>query len=149
MLQFHVCLLTNILFPLLAVGLGATSSINGSRFARPRALTDYISWVEEGASVPETDSPKLDHDMLTDIIMTRLRTSEGLDLDWIREHVPNGANVVEKILKGSQLGLDMNLADHTRSKSSSSSEGTLRLVDPDGFLFSNSIISSIFVELES
>ena len=29
-----------------AVGLGATSNINGVRFARPRALSDYILWTE-------------------------------------------------------------------------------------------------------
>lgn len=87
-----------------------------------------------------------DLDLLTDIVMTRLRTSDGLDLDWFRDNVPDGEAVVEKIMKGARLGLDLGLAEHNQSELETSM-GTLRLVDPDGFLFSNSIISSIFVEL--
>jgi len=30
-----------------AVGLGATSNVDGMRYARPRAMSDYISWTEE------------------------------------------------------------------------------------------------------
>ena len=87
-------------------------------------------------------------DWLTDIIMTRLRTSDGLDLDWIQDNVPgNGQVVVDKILTGASLGLDLGLASRDVSPEKKNSLGTLRLVDPDGFLFSNSIISSIFVEL--
>jgi len=133
-----------------AVGLGATSSVGGKRFARPRALTDYVAWVDKEASaafLPGNDSSHadIDLDLLTDIIMTRLRTSEGLDLDWIRDNVRDGEKVVEKVLQGAQLGLDLGLSKHTVSENGGM--GTLRLVDPDGFLFSNSIISSIFVEL--
>ena len=138
---------------LLAVGLGATSSIDRKRYARPRALTDYISWVDgkgpyEAFSPEPHGSSSYDYDFLTDIIMTRLRTSEGLDLDWIKENVPGGEVVVEKVVAGAKLGLDLGLATHTcRRQSKPSNLGTLRLVEPDGFLFSNSIISSIFVEL--
>ena len=136
----------------LAVGLGATSSVKGMRFARPRALSDYVSWVDTEASalrpafVPQYgSSDDIDFDLLTDIIMTRLRTSDGLDLDWIMENVTDGQEVVEKIMKGALLGLDLGLAENVELESGGL--GSLRLVDPVGFLFSNSIISSIFVEL--
>jgi oxygen-independent coproporphyrinogen-3 oxidase len=113
-------------------------------------LTDYVAWVKNGgtrdahrardeAACPNT------LDWLTDVIMTRLRTSDGLDLDWIKDNAPNGDVVVEQILTGASLGLELGLAArHIHKKKSL---GTLRLADPDGFLFSNSIISSIFVEL--
>jgi oxygen-independent coproporphyrinogen-3 oxidase len=133
-----------------AFGLGATSFVHGNRYARPKALTDYVAWVKNGgtrdahrardeAACPNT------LDWLTDVIMTRLRTSDGLDLDWIKDNAPNGDVVVEQILTGASLGLELGLAArHIHKKKSL---GTLRLADPDGFLFSNSIISSIFVEL--
>lgn len=124
--------------------------MNGNRYARPRALTDYISWVENkstaDAFLPASPSQDYDLDVLTDIIMTRLRTSDGLDLDWIKDNVPDGEKVVKKVMKGAKLGLDLKLAEHIQS-GRETSMGTLRLVDPDGYLFSNSIISNIFVEL--
>ena len=140
-----------------AVGLGATSSIAGKRYARPRTMIDYIRWIDEQviaprpAFLPNDDEVEcsIDLDSLTDIIMTRLRTSDGLDLDWIRDNVPGGQDVVEMIMKGAGMALDLGLAEHVRSESDGGILGSLRLVDPSGFLFSNSIISSIFVELGS
>lgn len=139
-----------------AVGLGATSSVGGKRFARPRTMIDYRKWVDEEATAPrpvflpdeQAAASYTDLDSLTDIVMTRLRTSDGLDLDWIRDHVPDGQDVVAMIMKGASLGLDLGLAEHVRSNSDGTL-GSLRLVDPGGFLFSNSIISSIFLELGS
>lgn len=133
----------------LAFGLGATSFVHGNRYARPRALTDYVAWVKNGgtrdAHRARDEACPNTLDWLTDVIMTRLRTSDGLDLDWIKDNVPNGDVVVEQILTGASLGLELGLAArHIHKKKSL---GTLRLADPDGFLFSNSIISSIFVEL--
>jgi oxygen-independent coproporphyrinogen-3 oxidase len=119
-------------------------------------MIDYRKWVDEEATAPrpaflpdEQAAPSYtDLDSLTDIVMTRLRTSDGLDLDWIRDHVPDGQDAVEMIMKGASLGLELGLAEHVRSDSDGIL-GSLRLVDPGGFLFSNSIISSIFVELGS
>lgn len=150
-----------------AVGLGATSNIDGVRFARPRALSDYVSWTKgllsnDRLSVevkppwlrerPEDDDDDDDstreHDRLLDVVMTRLRTSEGLDLDWVAEHCPRGggSSCVDAILRGFALALELELgvrcpvAPHGK-------HGCIRLTDPRGFLFSNNIISNIFVEL--
>lgn len=112
-----------------------------------------MAWVTKGGmtdALMQANDEGLFHDigfdLLTDIIMTRLRTSDGLDLDWIKDNLPDGAPIVKKIMDGASLGLDLGLAEHIESESERSL-GTLKLVDPDGFLFSNSIISSIFVEL--
>ena len=109
---------------------------------------------DDGIDVHDHD----DDDYLTDIIMTRLRTSDGLDLNWIRQNIPNGASKVKAILRGAELGIDLGLAEHslpqsvgaadTDANSNRSDSDILRLVDPDGFVFSNTIISSIFLELE-
>lgn len=62
---------------------------------------------------------------------------DGLDLDWLRN--THGENAVQAVLNGAQLALDLGLAN--------TDNGILSLNDPQGFLFSNSILFSIFVEL--
>ena len=155
-----------------SVGLGGTSCVGGRRFARPREMADYLEWVAkqkavvDGGGVPDwmpgggegegededegeagggRVTPPLPHDdpdLLTDVIMTRLRTAEGLDLAWLRDSVTDGHAKVGAVLRGADLALGMGLAEHDAGTDH------LRLVDPDGFLFSNSIISQIFVELD-
>lgn len=116
-------------------------------------MADYVQWVDNQvatsrpAFLQDADANhEIDFDMLADIVMTRMRTSDGLDLDWIEKNAPNGQEAVKLILKGAQLGLELNFVELVRSKESSS-QGLLRAIDPNGFLFSNSIISSIFAEL--
>jgi len=140
-----------------AIGLGATSSVRGKIFARPRQMNEYLTWVshtkkcfEENARhewVPpwlssNKNSADNDSDIL-DIIMTRLRTREGLDLEWVIKQ-DDGPKTKKAILRGSRLGFDMGLLKRFQDEDG---RDTLRLVDPQGFLFSNSIISSIFSEL--
>mmetsp|Transcript_28658 Transcript_28658/g.59658 ORF Transcript_28658/g.59658 Transcript_28658/m.59658 type:complete len:595 (-) Transcript_28658:318-2102(-) len=137
-----------------AIGLGATSKIDGVRFARPRALVDYVKWSavlkeESSKSGSYWTPPWLlvgeedEEDELLDIVMTRLRTSDGLDLDWIAKNDLYGRSVVEDILRGFQLALDLDLGIRIPG----SEFGYIKLKDPDGMLFSNNIISNIFVEL--
>ena len=145
-----------------AIGLGATSNLKSVRFGRPRALSNYISW----ASTLKSENTKqissnLSHtppwlllnedrskvDELLDIIMTRLRTSDGLDLDWIIGSKKYNEFHVEAILRGFELALELDLG--MIIKRSKSKYGVIRLSDPNGFLFSNNIISNIFVELDS
>jgi coproporphyrinogen III oxidase-like Fe-S oxidoreductase len=123
-----------------ALGLGATSFVNGNIVARPRTMSDYVMWVEKfPEQEPEVakDSPYR-ADALLDITLKRLRTSEGLDLDWVEQRY--GEKCVQAILEGAQLGLELKFAQLDRN--------ILRLADPEGFLYSNSIISSIIAELE-
>ena len=142
-----------------AIGLGSTSSVDGNRFARPRAMADYIDWVstqrenmKTGGGIPtwlkanDDDEEDDDEEFLTDVIMTKLRTKEGLDLNWIRHAAIGGEAKADAVLRGAELALDMNLAE--REQNDDGSFDYLRLQDPDGFLFSNNIISQIFVELD-
>jgi oxygen-independent coproporphyrinogen-3 oxidase len=158
-----------------AVGLGATSNIDGVRYARPRAMSDYISWIKAiklgltttagggNADMMGTPPPWLDGgvsintetqygeetnsaDLLLDIVMTRLRTSEGLDLDWVAEHGDYGKTHIEAILRGFELALGLELG-HKDAGTVDGMYGSIRLNDPKGFLFSNHVISNIFMEL--
>lgn len=115
-------------------------------------MSNYIDWVhdQESEATPEWLAPSdelsgnKELERISDVIMTRLRTSGGLDLDYIRESFQNGIDKVERILEGASLALELGMAERIKVGNNS---GMLRLVDPDGFLFSNTIISSIFVEL--
>lgn len=138
-----------------AIGLGATSNVNGTRYSRPRALSDYISWtkaLEEDddsneppwmLNISEQDSNQTvdKDDALLDIIMTRLRTSDGLDLDWIANNEKYGESYVEAIMKGVKFFEDTDMVTVSPGRN-------IKLKDPDGFLFSNNIISNIFAELD-
>jgi hypothetical protein len=85
-------------------------------------------------------------DTLTNIIMTRLRTSDGLDLDWISTHYSEDTAI--SIHRGVDLAIELNLAKIVNVRNGLSMRyGILKLVDPEGFLFSNTILSSIFAEL--
>jgi len=140
-----------------AIGLGSTSFLNNHRHPRPRAMSDYIDWVKQQQVLKKTDwVPSLqqledddetssssaespDGERMTDVIMTRLRTIDGLDLKWLGKVY--GHTIVESVLRGAELALDLELA-------TVDDDQTLRLTDPKGFLFSNTIVSSIFVELD-
>jgi oxygen-independent coproporphyrinogen-3 oxidase len=105
-------------------------------------MADYRTWVQQMGRTnevrPVPDGPS-DLDLLTDIIMKRLRTSDGLDLEWIQKRF--GPEQRKTIVKGAQLGLEMNMARIDKDSA------RLYLIDPEGFLYSNYIISSIFAEL--
>jgi oxygen-independent coproporphyrinogen-3 oxidase len=132
-----------------AFGLSATSSFGGKRFARPRQMSDYVSWVQESkegiekhGSLPPWLPQHSDEadEIILDTIMTRLRTKEGLDLNDL-ELFSNNDSLVTLVLEGAKEGIDLGLAE---LESTNDGSCILRLKDPDGFLFSNTIISNIF-----
>ena len=126
-----------------AAGLGATSFVGGGLLARPRALADYIDWVAKGTQT-SIDSEDKDQDedtmesRLQDLVLKRLRTLEGLDLEFVQQHY--GQVYVDAILRGACLDDLSELVVYEPP--------VLRLLDSKGFMFSNSIISSIFVALD-
>lgn len=145
-----------------AFGLGSTSYINQQLISRPKTLSDYNKWVndqvlllnQETDIVPTNDINDItlqipNHDMMLDIVLKRLRTSEGLSLHWINERftICNekilGEKYIQAIIKGIQLGIDLKLVIYDKKNQ------ILQLTDPDGFLFSNSIISNVFMEMDN
>jgi oxygen-independent coproporphyrinogen-3 oxidase len=124
-----------------AVGLGATSFVDGKLLPRPRRMDDYIKWVDEKSNITDaitlidiaTSSSSSDiddddddddkEDILPDLLLKRLRTTDGLDLRWLEDNY--GTSVLERVLQGAQLGLELGLAEQTK-------DNILRLRDPDG-----------------
>ena len=114
-----------------AIGLGATSFVDKNLVARPREMNDYIQWVHSGneymsSTVDEVGEKKdksANEDFLSDLLLKRLRTIDGLDLSWLEANY--GSEIVKEVLEGAKLGLDLELAEH-------SDDNVLRLTDPEG-----------------
>jgi len=112
-----------------AVGLGATSFVNKKLVARPRGMSDYLDWVVErenlisSAAANEEEDADADEDFLSDLLLKRLRTIDGLDLTWLESHY--GSEVVKGVMEGAKLGLELKLAERSENN-------VLRLTDPDG-----------------
>ena len=154
-----------------AFGLGATSCLGDTLLARPRAMSDYVAWVWRGMPAVSADSdaneatlarnndyPRaLAHvtmetplDRAQRVVLTRLRTRDGLDLHWVRDTF--GPECVAAILDGASLALDLGLAELTggdAAQEESTSRSILRLIDPDGFLVSNAVLAGIFASLDA
>lgn len=133
--------------PTWGFGMSAASYLNGSRFARPRSMQQYSNWVESNLT-PLARTDKASHtdmeeggtlDRLLDVIMLSLRTSDGLDLSAVERSF--GVEVSTRIRLAAATFEEQQLVLTARSY-----EGAecIRLVDPEGFLLSNDIISSIF-----
>jgi oxygen-independent coproporphyrinogen-3 oxidase len=94
-----------------------------------------------------TDDPIVEEVM--DVVLKRLRTSDGLSLQYIQEQY--GKRYVDAILKGLHDVLENNHQQQfitlLLSRDIDNQHQILRLTDPMGFLYSNTIISNIFYEL--
>lgn len=136
-----------------AFGMGASSYINTRRVTRPRKFNAYLGWVEKFSqqrkeqqeqgttTLPHLDAPPAtQEDILTDAIMLQLRKSQGLDLESIKRTYTYGSAIVDAVLNVANTHRERGFVEYN--------DGYLRLVDPEGFLFSNDVISDIFVELD-
>jgi hypothetical protein len=95
-------------------------------------MHDYIEWVHE-ENAPSSSTTKQEdgeeeeegtcEDLLSDLLLKRLRTIDGLDLNWLETNY--GSDIVKEVLRGAQLGLDLELAEHT-------DDNFLQLADPHG-----------------
>ena len=125
-----------------AAGLGAASWVDSQRVSRPRAMADYVHWIQNGQPALARDEEDEEEDSilsrLQNVVLTRLRTKEGLDLDWVRHRF--GPAYAQAIARGARPEDFPSLVAYESPN--------LRLVDSTGFLFSNMVLSSIFLELE-
>jgi len=80
---------------------------------------------------------------VTDSVMLGLRLKDGLSLSLVRERF--GTDVMDKILKGAIGAVSAGLAVIERDPHTNQPT-RLRLTDPDGFLVSSDVITSIFAE---
>lgn len=119
--------------PYFGFGMGAASYTNRQRFTRPRTRREYYQWVEKGCVV---DTPQLSQDeQLLEILMLGLRLAKGVSLLALAQQY--GENLVQKILTCVQPYQDQGWVKVDAKKH-------LRLQDPEGFLFSNTVLAALF-----
>ncbi len=109
-------------------GAGAHSFLNGTRYYNHSGISDYISAVKDGNAV-EVAEPQTTNDLFEEYIMLKLRTSEGISLNRIKDEYNIDLLAIkgDKIREFEKLGL-IEIVD-----------GYLRLTD-DGFKVLNKIV---------
>jgi putative oxygen-independent coproporphyrinogen III oxidase len=111
-------------------GMGATSYLKEMRVSRPRKLKEYYDWI--GAPQPEE---KMDQtELMLDSLMVGLRLREGIDLEQFKQNF--GEDKIAKVLQCLGLYEKSNWIEITAKR--------MKLTDPEGFLFSNVILTKLF-----
>ena len=135
-----------------AFGLGATSRLHGARVARPRTLAAWRAWVEalvaagdgvpRGVGAASPPAPPSADDVLLDVVMLRLRTAAGLDVDWVATH--HSAEAADAVARSLDAAASQGRAVVTATRGN---RPVYALTDA-GFLVSNSVISDVFAALD-
>lgn len=134
--------------PYYGLGMGAASYVAGKRFTRPRTRREYYAWLKAGATI---DVPEISAtDYLLETLMLGLRLAEGVDL---AQFSLSTIQAIGSCLKPYQdrgwievvacNGRSLDLNDRSIKHLS----GKLRLKDPEGFLFSNTVLATLFEKL--
>ncbi|MGB7708541.1 MAG: radical SAM family heme chaperone HemW [Microcoleus sp.] len=144
------------------LGMGAASYVQGVRLTRPRKTQEYYQWVRElsarnspnqlGESQP--DLPMSENEVLLETLMLGLRLASGLSLSGLVDKF--GEKTVDRIWQCLQPYWRQGWVEIVRSDGVRATlredekpprSGHLRLSDPEGFLFSNTILSTLFSKL--
>lgn len=134
--------------PYYGLGMGAASYIAGKRFSRPRTRREYYTWLEAGAIV---DTPEISAtDYLLETLMLGLRLVEGIDLaQFTQQNIKTICSCLQPYydrgwieVENSKQQIDLTDLDLV-----SDSLTKLRLSDPEGLLFSNTILATLFEKL--
>lgn len=115
-------------------GMGATSYLKGNRISRPRKLREYYDWI----GIPQSEAEITQIDLMLDSLMVGLRLKEGIDLEKFRERF--GESAIAKVLNC--------LSPYQKASWIEITPKKLRLADPEGFLFSNVMLTKLFAEFE-
>jgi len=125
-------------------GMAAASYINGQRFTRPRKRREYYEWVQQRQQGEKIDCPPLtEADQLLDTLMLGLRLAEGLQVQHLVEQF--GEKVVTQILDC----LEPYRASGWVKIEFESGGDRIRLSDPEGFLFSNVVLTRLFEQFQT
>lgn len=126
----------------LAAGAGAADCVAGRRGTRPGDLKGYYEYVAGlkagGAAVWEGGEEEGGRELLETLAMTSLRRAEGLDLGLVEREF--GGGCAAAIRGAAEFFVGVGVCEIGGS--------VLRLTDPDGFLFSNQVLSEIFLAIE-
>jgi oxygen-independent coproporphyrinogen-3 oxidase len=143
--------------PYYGFGMGAASYVQGRRFTRPRTRWDYYAWVQQLMETSGVlDAPELSQtDVLLETLMLGLRLAEGVSLSILIEQF--GDKTLEAIWTALHpyyhngwievVQEDGSVIDQPNAQKLPSI-GRLRLSDPEGFLFSNTVLADLFKNLD-
>lgn len=145
--------------PFYGFGMGATSYLGDERFARPRKTWEYYEWVEKSGKETEKKAegggqpfdrvfPPPNPDLL-DTVMLGLRLAAGLNLAELAETF--GAEAIARLWQCLQPFMKKGWVTINPEPPADQQPiaGNLKLTDPEGFLFSNQVLTAIFEEFES
>lgn len=142
--------------PYYGFGMGAASYVERCRFTRPRTRREYYAWVQQLIDADGVlDCPETPvNEVLLETLMLGLRLAEGLSLSFLNQQF--GENTLKKIWTALQPYYRSGWVEVVEITGQSvelqSTEklpltGQLRLSDPEGFLFSNTILADLFSQL--
>jgi oxygen-independent coproporphyrinogen-3 oxidase len=142
--------------PYYGFGMGAASYVQGCRFTRPRTRQEYYAWVQQLIDAggvlecPETSEVEI----LLETLMLGLRLAEGLSLSRLTKQF--GEKTLKRIWTTLQphyrqgwvevLGANREVIEVGNAQKPLMS-WYLRLSDPEGFLFSNTVLADLFAQL--
>lgn len=128
-------------------GLGAASYLAGKRFTRPRKIREYYDWIEQDCPI---EVPELaQEDLLLETLMLGLRLADGIKVGELISKF--GEVTFQRIWKCLERyynqGWVLLLEDSEKLEITTNlASAKIRLSDPEGFLFSNVILSDLFKE---
>ena len=133
--------------PFYGFGMGATSYIAGDRVARPRKTGEYYEWVEKGERGNGEREENGNLDLLLDTLMLGLRLQEGLAIAPLVEQFGEAAiaRVWRRLQPYRKTGW---VAVEPESAIEMAAIKRIRLTNPEGFLFSNVVLTDLFEEFE-
>jgi putative oxygen-independent coproporphyrinogen III oxidase len=117
-------------------GMGATSYLHRQRFSRPRTRREYYDWLDSGATITApVDSPL---DQWLETLMLGLRLAAGLSLVDLGDRF--GQAWVNRLLQCLESFRDRPWVEVSQDR--------ICLRHPEGFLFSNQVLGSIWQTFE-
>jgi putative oxygen-independent coproporphyrinogen III oxidase len=122
-------------------GMAAASYVGGQRFVRPRKRREYFEWVEELEKSRVIDCPVVGlEEKLLDTLMLGLRLADGIAAARVRSEF--GPETLERVLNVLQPYVKagwVEIVDFPTQR--------IKLTDPEGFLFSNVVLATLFEKL--
>lgn len=129
--------------PYYGFGMGAASFIHGHRFTRPRKRQAYEEWVQSLTETRVIQQVQTMGDRLLDTLMLGLRLAEGIDLAVFAADFGDATrNRLLSVVTPFQAQ-GWVVLDKPRENGHPPTQ-RLRLTDPEGFLFSNVVLSTLF-----
>ena len=136
--------------PYYGFGMGAASYTAGQRISRPGKIKPYAEWVQSMHATDTSPSSVEEKECVLEDVMLRLRLRDGIALDAFRDMYGKEAekNLLSVLRDYFNKGLIECIDRESRLmvewKGEEGEAFRMRLKDPEGFLLSNEILSSVF-----